>query len=266
MCRRIALSCTFLFCMSFQEYAHAAPVYLSVPFNVDIVREPGGTTTASLGYEGEALVTQTEAAANDTTDPRGLPDNGILNLPGATIQLGPYGGNNALRVRPQEGYTFGLFPPAQYTDLHLFVVAGDSTVTGRIFPPPADIHKSTEPVPFQLLLRFQNHPSGFSGGTATNYLEEADSYLIDGMDTTGANGIGFLDLDDAAIFHLRIPLDGAVLPAMAGMQIFNPEQDIPIGSSGRFSHFYVLGGYLELPEPASLGLLVLPVLVLGRRR
>ena len=79
-------------------------VQLPLPYNADVVREVGGTISgggidpAQPDPGGRGLVTQSEAAANDAVDPRGLPDDGVLAVPGGTIQLGPYNGNNAVRL------------------------------------------------------------------------------------------------------------------------------------------------------------------------
>src|SRR5881227_210115 len=98
-------------------------VQITIPFNVDVVREPGGTVTAGLGFSGEALLSQAEAAARDSVSPKGLPDNGILN----GIQLGPYNGNNAISIAPQtSGPQFGT-PSNASMVLHILAASGDGT-------------------------------------------------------------------------------------------------------------------------------------------
>ncbi|HZN69097.1 MAG TPA: hypothetical protein VFB66_27705 [Tepidisphaeraceae bacterium] len=92
--------------------AAAQLVQVPIRYNADVIREVGGTTTGG-GMDpdtfrlenggvitvpgGRTFVTQSEAAAHDPIDPRGLPDNGLLQVPGGTIQLGPYNDNNAMR-------------------------------------------------------------------------------------------------------------------------------------------------------------------------
>ena len=67
---------------------------VALPFNSDVIREPGGTISGG-GIEGFGFVTQAEAAANDPNDPHGLPDSvGLIN---GTLQLGLPDRNNALR-------------------------------------------------------------------------------------------------------------------------------------------------------------------------
>src|SRR5687768_10739324 len=62
MLRTLALSgIVLLVCAS----AEAARVQVNLPYNVDIVREVGGTTTAGPGFGGLGLVTQEYAEAND---------------------------------------------------------------------------------------------------------------------------------------------------------------------------------------------------------
>jgi len=236
----------------------AAPLYLDLPFNADIVREPGGTVTASLGFAGEALVSQNEAAANDSVDPHGLPDDGRFSTPGAMIQFGPYNGNNALKMGPGQGSPFIPVPPAQYTDLHVFAVASDGFRTDANHVPPG-IVRTSNPVTLNAFLSIPNHATGHVSASVTNYLEESDSYLIDGMDTTGANGLGYLDIDDAAIFHYHIPLIGATSIPSVNMIRFTNEFALT-------ESLFIVGAYLEVPEPGSIALLMLGSLLLVRYR
>lgn len=71
--------------------AFADQVQFTLPYNVDVIHEPGGTASG-LGAHGEAYVTQSYAAANDSVTPRGLPDNGLIK----DVALGPYNGKNAV--------------------------------------------------------------------------------------------------------------------------------------------------------------------------
>src|SRR3954467_4176934 len=101
-------------------------------FNVDVVKEPGGTTTANLGNSGEAYVTQSFAAANDSVSPKGLPDNGLLGA----VQLGPYNGNNAFRIFPQQSGPQLGGPGGQGMVLHILAAAGDGYIVlnGNLTP------------------------------------------------------------------------------------------------------------------------------------
>src|SRR5215213_9811428 len=70
-------------------------VIFQFPFgkNADVVREVGGAAPQGVDNEGRAFVTQSEAAANDTADPRGLPDSGIFPIsliPEDNIRFDPY--------------------------------------------------------------------------------------------------------------------------------------------------------------------------------
>ena len=102
--------------------AVAEVVQLPLTYNADVVREPGGTITAggidptttrfgTGGPEtnpgGRGFVTQAEAAANDPVDPHGLPDSGVLAVPGGTVQFGPYNGNNAFLMTTAANNMFG---------------------------------------------------------------------------------------------------------------------------------------------------------------
>ncbi|HEV8603897.1 MAG TPA: hypothetical protein VGQ99_00945 [Tepidisphaeraceae bacterium] len=79
-------------------WACADHLQYTLPYNVDVVREPGGTAFG-IGVNGGAFVTQSYAAANDSVSPRGLPDSGLIG----NVQLGPYNGKNALLLGPNQG-------------------------------------------------------------------------------------------------------------------------------------------------------------------
>src|SRR4051795_679837 len=100
--RHVAASSVLIFLC---RPAIADVVQLPIFYTADMVRELGGSTTrgggdlpAGVDLAGRMLVSQGDAAAHDANDPHGLPDNGVVAVPGGTIQLGPYNSNNALRI------------------------------------------------------------------------------------------------------------------------------------------------------------------------
>ncbi len=111
------VSCTSAGAQAFQQ--------IPLTYNADVVREAGGTVTGGLDQAGRAYVSQGEAALRDNLYPRGLPDNGILTVPGGTLQLGPYNGNNAILMTPDARSGFVVAgPQAQGYDYLMIYAAG----------------------------------------------------------------------------------------------------------------------------------------------
>jgi hypothetical protein len=238
---------------------------IPLPYNADIVQEVGGTTTNGLSLDGAAFVTQSYAAANYPNEPHVLNDDGLFTSGGASLQLGPYDGNNAVRMTSLDGIPVIGVPPADYSSLDVYVVAGDGFIT--TFQPGVGgvTTVSQSNVGLQLFLKYVNHPSGVIGEPVPNFAADPVSveYLADGLDLTGASGAGFTDLDDAAIFRIRFEFAvPSSVPPLDGIQFFNSSfyGDTPDGRNP--GALYILGATLDtaaVPEPTTL----LPLTLLG---
>ena len=271
MLRTLALSgIVLLVCAS----AEAARVQVNLPYNVDIVREVGGTTTAGPGFGGLGLVTQEYAEANDTVDPNGLPNTGLFALPDGPLQLGPYSGNNAVRLTPTLGTAFISVTPAQYERLDVYVLAGDGT---RLPAPGMPLVADSRPVNLQLIISHLSGPTGLASASVENFLADPVSVtrLVDGMDLTGALGAGFTDADDAAIFRYTFALNGLFSAPTDGITFRNNEAlaDPPLGPETPFGPnnrpLFILGATLDtapVPEPSGLLFLATGLMILRRRR
>jgi hypothetical protein len=219
---------------------------LPIPYNADVIREVGGTI--SQGVEPNtrrAFVTQGEAALHDTVDPRGLPDDGVFSMPGGTIQFGPYAGNNGyIMTNGTPGLGFGL--PVGAPRPHTYHVFGTAAGGGNPFGPPS------------MTVRHSRFGSdGLSVGPTTLWEDDPAGvrYLIDGLDRTSAVGDGFEDVDDVAIFHLRIP----VFPEDTALEGVS----FTISGPGAF---VVLAQAVEyVPEPSGAAAVLLFGLLLRRR-
>jgi hypothetical protein len=245
------------------DVANAAPpVTILIPYNADIVREVGGTTTNGLSLDGAAFVTQSFAAANDANDPHGLPDNGLFTAGSTSLQLGPYNGNNALRLAAQQTSGPIDVPDAQYTSLDVYVVAGDGFE--QVFQPGVGgvTTVSTADVGLQIFLGHVGEPTGIASEPVPNFAVDpvGAEYLTDGLDTTGAAGAGFTDRDDAAIYRIRFDLGGMLLAPLGGLRFFN--SSFANGQGVQAGPLYILGATLDtaaVPEPTTL----LPLTLLG---
>jgi hypothetical protein len=242
--------------------AHAAsPANVPIPYNSDIVQEVGGTTTNGLSLDGAAFVTQSYAAANDASDPHGLPDDGLFTAGSASLQLGPYNGNNALRLAAQQS-SGPIDVPDGTNYLDVYVAAGDGFT--QVYEPGVGGVTTVSPtdVSLQIFVGYANHPTGSDGGPVPNFAMDpvGVEYLIDGMDMTGAAGAGFTDLDDAAIFRFRYTLGSIFLPPVVGVRFFNAS--FANGHGVQAGPLYIFGATIDgapVPEPTTL----LPLALLG---
>jgi hypothetical protein len=232
--------------------AHGVVIQFPFGKNADVVREVGGAAPQGVDNGGRAFVTQSEAAANDATDPRGLPDSGIFPLPSPVpednIRFDPYSGNNAWRFDDPASPTLTVnVPVSAYRSIHLYA-------TGAEGSPPISValHYNVGAPPVVLNLTV---PDWF-----TDPPPAGTRYLIDGRDRTGAAGAGFEDVDDPAIFILDIPTDPRVELShfnVAARPGFDADDVVTIyAASGDF-----------IPEPGAAGiLLAAAAALLGRRR
>jgi len=209
-----------------------------LPFNVDVIREPGGSAGGigfSGGTSGPALVTQSYATANDPLTPHGLPDNGIVK----GVQLGPYNGKNAVSLGTNSGTLLQGAPPYFFV-LHVYAVADEGLGTSI----KLSINKS--------------HTVLYDQQSISNWLNGGG--LIGGMDTTGPGGSGFVDLNRAGISDVSFFVDNRDLSINS---IFVQNVPVPFAPGG---NLYVLGVAATFPEPGSIALLGLTALLPGRRR
>src|SRR5688572_18903669 len=235
----------------------ARGVIIQLPFgkNADVVREVGGAAPQGIDDGGRAFVTQSEAAANDTTDPRGLVDSGIFPLgpiPEDNVRFDPYTGNNAWRFNDPNSPTLTVDVPDTFMftpirTLHLYATGGNGsppltvTLHGPFGAPPVTVNV-TVPDWFN-----DPPPAG------TRYLISAQ-----GLDRTGAAGLGFEDVDDPAIFIVDIPDVGP-------LSHFNVQPGPGFDADDVATIFAATGDFV--PEPGAAGaVLAAAALVLARRR
>jgi hypothetical protein len=238
--------------------AIAAVVQVPLPLNADVVREVGGTVSGGgVDPSGRAFVTQAEAAANEGGTPHGLPDNGIVTVSGGTIQLGPYNGNNALRFADFGANSPNVFIPIQPGAYDSIQIYGAGETANTLGAP-------------QLSVRFQTLP-GFFTGVPLDWKRPkqpifgTSSFVLSGLDTTGAGGAGFDNVDNAGIacWSYTIPrfgidpISGIFLNGIIDQGPFNPTA---------VSVFAVT--LTPVPEPATAGLAMVAgaALLLRRRR
>ena len=231
--------------------AHGVVIQFPFGKNADVVREAGGAAPQGVDNGGRAFVTQSEAAANDTADPRGLPDGGVFPLgpiPEDNVRFDPYTGNNAWRFDDLGSPTLTVNVPVRaYRSIHLYA-------TGAEGSPPISValHYNVGAPPVVLNLTV---PDWFNDPPPAG-----SRYLIDGRDRTGAGGAGFEDVDDPAIFILDIPTNPGIELSHFNVQAgpgFDADDVVAI---------YAATGDL-VPEPGAAGLfLAAAAAVLARRR
>ena len=192
--------------------AVAEVVQLPLTYNADVVREPGGTITAG-GIDpatrtdpgGRGFVTQAEAGANDPVDPHGLPDSGVLAVPGGTVRFGPYNANNAYLLTLAANQAFGYSGQqlAGFDTIEIYA-AGQGAIMGT--PSGAGLQA------------FFDYASGngFAGGgmtwdtpTPPGASFGETSFALSGLDRTGPGGTGFEDVDGVNLIRWSIPLRGS---------------------------------------------------------
>lgn len=252
----------------------AQVVQLPIPYNADVVREPGGTVTGGGidppitrfgpgGAEtipgGRGFVTQAEAAANDPVDPHGLPDSGVLVVPGGTVQLGPYNGNNAflLTTSPRNVFGYGAGVLTGFDTLDIYA-AGQGAIMGG----PSGV----------ALTAFIDYAAGngFAGAGMTWDMPAPSgatfgttSFALSGMDRTGPGGAGFEDVDGVHLIRWPIPIRGGS-PLNGVSFSLNP----PSGVQGADWRVAVLAATVtRVPEPSTVSVVLgAAVIVLLRRR
>ena len=208
MSSRISIAAAAFGAVLISQAARAQQVVqFPLPYNADIVREVGGTITGG-GVDGRGFVTQGEAVANDAIDPHGLPDDGVLQVPGGAIQLGPYNGNNVLRFG-----NFGTSYNQAWTPMFFipFEDAGGRYQQLDIYA--AGVHTlGNFGAPVQMFVQTSQglRPGPRAGFNWMPAAEDTTPVLVAGLDTTGGSGQGFQDSDAAAIqrFTYRIPAVG----------------------------------------------------------
>ena len=240
-------------------------VQLPLTYNADVVREPGGTITAggidpatNLGPGGRGFVTQAEAAANDSVDPHGLPDNGVLTAPGGTIQLGPYNGNNALLLTTlDDGFAFTGQQLEGFDTLEIYG-AGNGAFMGT--PGGAGLQA------------FFDHAGG-NGFTYAGFTWDTPAppnatfgtmgFALSGLDRTGPGGAGFEDVDAVNLLRWTLRVGGAASPlnfVRFGLNANGPPRD------QRIAILAVTATRVPEPSGAGLALGVASSLMLRRRR
>jgi hypothetical protein len=239
--------------------SRAEVVQLALPFNADAVREPGGTITGGgIDPRGQSLVAQAEAVANDAASPHGLPDNGVLTVPGGTIQLAPYNGNNVLRLgnfgtNGTLPYFIPIGEPGQYDSVEIYAAGA-----------------GVNPSLYMRSGRANNVHAVTLYGFDWKRLQTADvgyastAPLIQGLDTTGPNGAGFENVDDAGIVGWSIKLADPINPVT--QLSINGFGDQPPGGQSSVNIFAITLTR-AVPEPGTAGLAcVLAAGLLLRRR
>jgi len=177
------------------------PFDLSSVLNVDVIvnRPEGVTDTTQTPIDGSnyALITQSFATFVNSTLGNGLPDDGFF---GATnfnpdIQLGyrnSDNGNNARLITTSTGsFTFNVLS-GQYAYVHLALNSTEASSNVRFTLNYSDGTTQTT--------NSQTIPDWFNEITPSRTLY----YLIDGLDRSRADGTGFENSNDAAIFGLRL--------------------------------------------------------------
>ncbi|MBD2412350.1 DUF4114 domain-containing protein [Nostoc calcicola FACHB-3891] len=180
------------------------PFDLSSVFNVDVIvnRPEGVTDTTQTPIDGAnyALITQSFATFANSTLGNGLPDDGFF---GATnfnpdIQLGyrnSDNGNNARLITTSTGsFTFNV-SSGQYAYVHLALNSTEARSNVRFTLNYSD--GTTQTTDSQTI------PDWYEEITPSTTLY----YLIDGLDRSKADGTGFENSNDAAIFGLRLSAD-----------------------------------------------------------
>ncbi|QLE44764.1 DUF4114 domain-containing protein [Nostoc sp. C052] len=180
------------------------PFDVSSVLNVDVIvnRPEGVTDTNQTPIDGAnyALITQSFATFANSTLGNGLPDDGFF---GATnfnpdIQLSyrnSDNGNNARLITTSTGsFTFNV-SSGQYAYVHLALNSTEARSNVRFTLNYSDGTTQTT--------NSQTIPDWYEEITPSTTLY----YLIDGLDRSKADGTGFENSNDAAIFGLRLSAD-----------------------------------------------------------
>ncbi|MEH2298469.1 MAG: DUF4347 domain-containing protein [Nostoc sp.] len=197
---------------SHQEIANYAGILAStVPFDVSsafdadaIVNRTGGvtdTTQTAIDAGNKALITQSFATSADSTLGNGLPDNGLFSATNfhPDIQLSyrnSDNGNNAHLIKTSTGsFTFNVSGQYAYVHLGLTSTEGSSDVHLTFNYSDGTTQTSNS----------QTIPDWFDEITESKTLY----YLINDLDRSQADGTGFNNANDPAIFGVRFSANAA---------------------------------------------------------
>ena len=197
---------------SHQEIANYAGILAStVPFDVSsafdadaIVNRTGGvtdTTQTAIDAGNKALITQSFATSADSTLGNGLPDNGLFSATNfhPDIQLSyrnSDNGNNAHLIKTSTGsFTFNVSGQYAYVHLGLTSTQGSSDVHLTFNYSDGTTQTSNS----------QTIPDWFDEITESKTLY----YLINDLDRSQADGTGFNNANDPAIFGVRFSANAA---------------------------------------------------------
>ncbi|MDZ8226250.1 DUF4347 domain-containing protein [Nostoc sp. ChiVER01] len=180
------------------------PFDVASVFDADVIvnRTGGVTDTIQTAIDGKnfALITQSFATFTNSTLGNGLPDDGFF---GATsfnpdIQLSyrnSENGNNARLITTSTGnFTFNV-SSGQYAYVHLALTSTEASSNVRLTLNYSD--GTTQTTDSQTI------PDWFNEITPSTTLY----YLIDGLDRSKADGTGFENANDPAIFGVRVSAD-----------------------------------------------------------
>ncbi|MEH2450965.1 DUF4347 domain-containing protein [Nostoc sp.] len=197
---------------SHQEIANYAGILAStVPFDVSsafdadaIVNRTGGvtdTTQTAIDAGNKALITQSFATSADSTLGNGVPDNGLFSATNfhPDIQLSyrnSDNGNNAHLIKTSTGsFTFNVSGQYAYVHLGLTSTEGSSDVHLTFNYSDGTTQTSNS----------QTIPDWFDEITESKTLY----YLINDLDRSQADGTGFNNANDPAIFGVRFSANAA---------------------------------------------------------
>ncbi|WP_445632839.1 hypothetical protein NSTC745_04416 [Nostoc sp. DSM 114161] len=197
---------------SYQAIANYASILApTVSFNVSsvfdadvLVNRTGGvtdTTQTAIDLTSNALITQSFATFANSTSGNGLPDNGFFAATSFNpdIQLSyrnTDNGNNARLIKTSTG-TFTFSVNGQYAYVHLALTSTEGSSNVRLTFNYSD--GTTETTNSQTI------PDWYNEITPSNTLY----YLGNGLDRSKADGTGFEDANNPAVFGVRFSANAA---------------------------------------------------------
>ncbi|BAY79100.1 hemolysin-type calcium-binding region (plasmid) [Nostoc linckia NIES-25] len=178
---------------------------VSSVFDADVlVNRTGGvtdTTQTAIDLTNNALITQSFATFSNSTSGNGLPDNGFFAATSFNpdIQLSyrnTDNGNNARLIKTSTGsFTFNV--SGQYAYVHLALTSTEGTSDVRLTLNYSDGTTQTT--------NSQTIPDWYNEITPSNTLY----YLSNGLDRSKADGTGFEDANNPAVFGVRFSANAA---------------------------------------------------------